>query len=297
MVDGNTLIVDRWSAIDVSVNAVLNNEYPYSVPNHLGQYSSNLPSLVVIGLPFYLLGDVGYLQSFTFLLFAYIVYTSFSNYKVRLFGILLLISSVFYLWEVYTKSELMSNFIFVLGFIILWQKKYLKSNFEKPFLLGIVSSFIALTRIPTLIPLIIFLFKDFIKTSLKKKIYFILSSLITAFLLGFMVLKDCPSFEVLKTYNPLTLQGNKTPLLISLASLILPIFLSFKVNTKIIDTLKYSILVLLIPVLGHFLLRWFNYGFDAIINNSIADISYFNMVSPFLIIYILFQLEKELVAE
>ncbi|WP_090118670.1 hypothetical protein [Lutibacter oricola] len=292
-VDGNTLIVDRWSAIDVSVHAVLNGEYPYSIPNHLGQYSSNLPSLVIIGLPFYLFGDVGFLQSFTFLFFAYILHKSFTNYKVKLLGILLLISSIFYLWEVYTKSELMSNFIFVLGFIVLWSKKYSKSLFKKSFLLGVITSFIALTRIPVLIPLVIFLFKDFLNTSIKKKIYFIISSMVVTLFLGFVVLKDCPNIEVLKNYNPLTLQGNKTPLLISLISLLLPFFISFKVKNEAINTVLYSIPIILIPILGHFLSSWFNYGFEKTIFNSFADISYFNMVSPLLIYYIIYSFNKE----
>ena len=65
-VDGNTLNIDRWSAMEVGIEALLNNEYPYSAIDHLGGRTSNLPTLLFLGIPFYLIGDVGYLQSFTF---------------------------------------------------------------------------------------------------------------------------------------------------------------------------------------------------------------------------------------
>lgn len=292
LVDGNSLSVDRWSAIAVSSEGVLNGEYPFSIPNHLNQYSSNLPSLIFIGLPFYLLGDVGYLQSFAFLFFAYVIHKTIKTYRLKLFGITLLICSVPYLWEVYTKSDLMSNFIFILGFIVLWNKKYSKALFEKPVLLGGITSFIALTRIPTIIPLGVYLFKSFIKTSGKKRLLFLASAVSVIVILTFIVLKDCPSIEVLKNYNPLILQGNKSPFLVNLISVLLPFYFSFKVK-NISETINYSILFISFPVLVHFLSQCFKYGFESTIFNSNADLSYFNMVTPFLIYSIILLLEKK----
>jgi len=229
-VDGHLLNVDRWSAIDVSVNAVLNGQYPFSIPNHLNQYSSNLPSLIFVGLPFYLLGDVGYLQSFAFLFYIFVIYKVFATYKIRFLGLFLLVCSTSYLWEIYVKSDLMSNFIFVLGFIVLWHKYYSKELFKKPVLLGVIVSFIAFTRIPTIIPLILFLFKGFIKTSYKNRLYFLISSISVILISTFIVLKNCPSIDVLRNYNPLILQGNKSPFLVNLISILLPLYFSFKVK-------------------------------------------------------------------
>ncbi len=62
--DGNSLKVDRWSAIDVAISALLNGEYPYTAIDHLNGRTSNFPGLLVLGIPFYLLGNVGYLQIF-----------------------------------------------------------------------------------------------------------------------------------------------------------------------------------------------------------------------------------------
>ncbi len=51
-IDGNTLNTDRWSAMEVTIQSVLNGEYPYMVKDHLDQTSSNLPGLFYIGLHF-----------------------------------------------------------------------------------------------------------------------------------------------------------------------------------------------------------------------------------------------------
>ena len=118
-VGGSNLNVDRWSAMSVSIKALLENNYPYTELDHLNQGSSNLPSLFIIGLPFYLLGNIGFIQSFSFLFYTFLIYKTIKSPKARLAGILLLITSIFYLWEIYVKSDLMSNFIFILGFILL----------------------------------------------------------------------------------------------------------------------------------------------------------------------------------
>ena len=66
-----SLNVDRLDALDMGVEAVLNGEYPYNQVNRLGNESSNLPVLILLGLPFYLLfGSAVYLQNFCFLLFS-----------------------------------------------------------------------------------------------------------------------------------------------------------------------------------------------------------------------------------
>ena len=139
-VDGTTLNVDRWSAMDVAVNALLNREYPYSAVDHMQGRTSNLPSLIFIGIPFFLMGDVGYLQSVTFILFLYVIYDIFKSYRDRLFCILLLVLSPSYIWEIYVKSDLMSNFILVLLFLIIIQKKISKGGKLNTILISFLSS-------------------------------------------------------------------------------------------------------------------------------------------------------------
>jgi hypothetical protein len=115
--DGNTLKVDRWSAMDVAIRALLNGEYPYTAVDHLKGRTSNFPGLLILGIPFYLLGNVGSLQVFSFLLLSFVLYQA-TNIKQAIFYILLLILSPAFWWEIFAISDLMSNIfsVFVLYF-------------------------------------------------------------------------------------------------------------------------------------------------------------------------------------
>ena len=284
-VEGRHLHVDRWSAMEVSVSALLHGEYPYTAPDHLDGRSSNLPSLILLGLPFYLLGDVGFLQSFRFLFFVLVLLKTVETGKARLLGLLLLIGSAAYLWEVFVKSDLMSNFIFLLGFTALWHKKYNGLSFNRPLLLGGLSGFLFYTRVVALIPLTLFLFHDFLYASLRKKVFFIAASSATVALLTWLVLKDCPSLDVLKAYNPLALQNRQLPFVVSLITVVLPFFFSHKVRS-LLTLMRYSVLFLGIPVTTAFLLSLTKNGFHSIIHESAFDLSYFNIITPFLIYYL-----------
>ena len=157
-INGNNLNVDRWSAMEVGIKALLNGQYPYSAIDHLRGRTSNLPSLIFIGIPFYLMGNIGYLQSFAFLIFSLIMYIAFNNYRDRLFCMLLLTLSPSYLWEVYVKSDLMSNFIFILFFLIVVQNKIIKDKKINPIILPFISTALVLTRLTVIIPISLLLF-------------------------------------------------------------------------------------------------------------------------------------------
>ena len=135
MVDGNDLTVDRWSAMEVSAKSVLNLEYPYDKLDHRNGTSSNFPGLIFLGIPFYLLGDVGFLQPFIFAIVCYIVFKLNLSNTQKLSFLFLLTASIAYLWEVYVKSDLMSNLFLVLLFLLLWDKKYKSNYFKKPIFL------------------------------------------------------------------------------------------------------------------------------------------------------------------
>lgn len=287
-VDGNSLNVDRWSAMDVGISKVLNGEYPYNAKNHLGQYSSNLPSLMILGLPFYFLGDVGYLQSATFLLLSYLIFLEFKTSKLSFLILFLFISSPAYLYEIYVKSDLLSNLIFAIGFIIILNKKYHKNLFSKPYLIGFFAAFLLFTRVILVIPLTIFLFQSFAKTTLVNKIKFLISGFITLAILSFLVLMNCPDTDTLIHYNPFILQGNKSPLIINILALVLPFLLSFRVK-NLASTMAFSFFVLALPVLSSFFENLVNQGlYQTIIKNS-SDITYIGMLLPFVIFYITYQ--------
>jgi hypothetical protein len=291
-VDGTLLNVDRWSALDVSVSALLDNQYPYTAKDHLGGYSSHLPTLLLLATPFYLLGDVGLLQSALFLFFVYFIYITIENPKARVLALLFLTLSVSYLWEIYVKSDLVSNFILIAGFISLWYKKR-SPTLNRPILLGSLSGLLLLTRIVTFIPLSVALFREFFQSPLKTKIRFITSALITISILLFIVFRNSPSKEMLLEYNPFKLQGSQLPIIIGIILMVLPLLFS-GMYRSLSGMLRLIILFLTIPVSLAFIINLVKNGFSSIIFNSSFDLSYFNMLIPFIVIFLALKFEEKI---
>ena len=290
-VDGYQLNTDRWSAMEAAVKALLNNEYPYSAIDHLNGRTSNLPTLIIIGIPFYLIGNVGYFQSFSFLLFIVLLLRIFDNYKTRLFGLVLLISSASYGWEIYSKSDLISNIILVALFVAIIQKKYDSGKKSDPVLMAILSASLVLTRLVVIIPLALLLVKIFFEYSSRDRFKFTISALLCVVILSFIIFRNCHTFENLKNYNPFDLQNRQLPLIVSVILIIIPIIYSFRIK-GLNHLIKSSIVLLLIPIILSFLLTLFSNGIYNSILQSAFDISYFDIVMPFLIIYIALSLDQ-----
>ncbi|MCZ2085334.1 MAG: hypothetical protein LC112_13790 [Flavobacteriales bacterium] len=291
-VDGNSLNVDRWDAMEVGIKAIFNNEYPYNIKDFLGRESSNLPFLMILGMPFYFLfGSVGFLQSFSFLLFSYLIFKVFDNYKLRFAGLILLVLSPSYLWEVYVKSDLMSNFILVAGFSFLVWTQFITRKKIKVEWISLMTALILLTRLSVLIPLIILLFKVFYKFSVKEKVRFILVFLFTVSGLLYVFFHNAPNWDVILEHNPFAIQGGKQPLILSVSYIALAIFFAFKAKSFFAVALS-SALLLFIAVLTPYLLALAEYGYENIMVESYFDLSFFNMSTPFLIVNLIFILKR-----
>jgi len=286
-VDGNTLKVDRWSAMEVGIKALLNGEYPYSAIDHLNGRTSNLPTLLFIGIPFYFLGNIGFLQSFSFILFIYITFKVFNDYKDRLLCILLLIFSPSYLWEIYVKSDLMSNFIIILSVIIFMQDRISRNIKISPLFESFLLTSLIMTRVTAFIPISILFFKHFYKYSVQKKIIFIAVSLATVIIFSYICFNKVSSLENFYEHNPFELQNRQLPSVISFILIIIPMIYSFR--TKDLKSIIHlTVIFLLLPISIAFLITISFYGFTASLFESSFDISYFNMVLPFLLLSLIF---------
>jgi hypothetical protein len=284
-VDGYQLNTDRWSAMEAAIKALLNNEYPYSATDHLNGRTSNLPTLIIIGIPFYLIGNIGYLQSFSFLLFIVLLIKVFDNYKVRLFALALLIFSASYGWEIYSKSDLISNIIISALFVTIIQKRYDSGKKSDPVLLAFLSASLVLTRLVVIIPLALLLVKIFLKYSVKNKARFGIAAILCVAILSFIVFRNYHTFNNLKIYNPFELQNRQLPFIISVILIVIPIIYSYRIK-NLNHLIKSSTVLLSVPVVLSFSLTLLRNGIDNSILNSAFDISYFNIISPFLIIYL-----------
>ena len=286
-VDGDTLMVDRWSAMEVGIKALLNGEYPYSALDHLNGRTSNLPTLLFIGIPFYFLGNIGFLQSFAFLLFIYITFKVFNDYKSRLLCISLLIFSPSYLWEIYVKSDLMSNFIIILSVVVFIQDRISRKIKISPLFESFLLTSLIMTRVTAIIPISILFFKHFYKYSVQKKLIFIAVSLATIIIFSYICFNKVSSLEHFYKHNPFELQNRQLPSVISFVLIILPMIYSFR--TKDIKSIIYLIvLFLLLPISIAFFTSIYYSGFTATLLESSFDISYFNMVLPFLLLSLTF---------
>jgi len=285
-VDGLSLNTDRWSALEVLIKSVLNGKYPYDVLDHLGNTTSNLPGLFYIGLPFYLLGDVGFLQPFTFLLLSlFIIFSEIKNDKKVVVLFLILFSPAYY-WEVIGKSDLMSNCILLLLFISYWQQKFQGKVFKRYYLLAFFVSLFVLTRGIVVIPLTLFLFSKYLKISIKSKIYFAFCFLFFLFLFSLPILINFPDFEFVKEHNPFNHQTAFASKFLTILSLILPFIFSSKVK-KTSDIFLYSIYILGGLVFITFILNIIEEGFYNSIYGNLFDISYLSMILPFIFFYLL----------
>lgn len=285
-VDKFSLQVDRWSAMEVCIKALLHNEYPYSAIDHLQGRSSNLPALIFIGIPFYLLGDVGYLQSFTFIIFLFLICIFFKSYRVRFWALMTIIFSSAYCYDIYVKSDIISNSILTLAFVTLSEKFYKRGRKKDILFNGIGSAMLIMTRIVTVIPLIVLLLKRFFKMSFKNKGLFIGIFLFIVILSFIIVFQNVETIDNFMRYNPFYLQNSQLPFLLSLLCILVAIVYSFFIN-NLESIIKACTITLLVTVSLSLIAKTVEFnGFYNSILNSRFDISYFNFVNPFLIFYL-----------
>ncbi|MCG1036047.1 hypothetical protein [Polaribacter sargassicola] len=285
-VDGLSLNTDRWSALDVLIKSILEIKYPYAILDHLGNTTSNLPGLFYIGLPFYLLGDIGFLQPFTFLFLSlFIIQSNIKNDQKVFIFLLILISPAFY-WEVIAKSDLMSNCILLLIFICFWQKKFRNKLFKKKGLLAIIVALFCLTRGIVMIPLTLFLFAPFVKIASKKKISFLLYLFFFGVLISLPILFSLPSLDFIIEHNPFNHQTRYAPKILIILSLLVPFFLSFKVKYSS-DVFLFSTYIFSGLMLITFGLNIIEEGFYNNVFGDLFDISYLSMILPFIFFYFL----------
>lgn len=290
-IDGNTLNSDRWSAMHTTINGVLNGNYPYSLKDHLGQTSSNLPGLFFIGLPFYLIGNVSLLQPFIFLVTSLLLFKSKLEMYKKAIIVFLLIVSPAYLWEIFAKSDLLSNIFILVFFIILWDIKFKLNYFKYPFLLSFFIAFLVLTRGIVVIPLTLFLFSSFIKSSNKAKLKFSIGFLINMVLISFPFLITLPEIEVIKEHNPFNHQTRFTPKWVQITFIILPFIFGVRIK-KIHQVIFQSLLFLTLLLFLSFILEIIDEGYKNTLHNSSFDISYLTMILPFSILYFITNTKK-----
>jgi hypothetical protein len=108
-VDPQSLQVDRWSALGNFIGAIPRGEYPYGKLSHLGHLISGFPMLFVVALPFYFLGDVGWMQFAALAAFAILSRKVGGGPEAATLAVLLLFAQPGFHYEVFARSDLFAN--------------------------------------------------------------------------------------------------------------------------------------------------------------------------------------------
>ena len=212
----------------------------------------------------------------------YLIYKYLNTYQERVKALLLILISVSYYWEIYAKSDLLSNSIFLFLGILYFNKKEHFETQTSIIKAGFITISLLFSRLFTLIPLILVLSKKFIIWDFRKKTTFSITILAVASICLYIVLHAVPNLNTLLKDNPLELQNRQNPLLLSIIFITIPLIYSQYIKSEI-GLLYSSIFFLSIPILSSFLIRLTKMGWQETIYESGTDISYFNILLPLVI--------------
>jgi len=285
--DPHKIRVGRYLALDDWIARFFNGEFPYA--SHT--YPSGFPFLFVMAMPFYFLGDLGFFQIFSFLVFAALIYLRHRQTSMNRFRcIFLLITAPLFLYEIVVRSDLFSNMVMVMLYLAILELYEPRVNHLTLGLLGIIGGFLLSTRGIVLliyIPFFGYLFFTKGKSTFGRKGLIIKSGLFLLSLLFGFSLSLMPlaiwGWKQFISFGSFSIQLSYAPNWL----LILSVVCSFS-SVLIIKSLKgiYSaISFLLFGVIGIALVKaLFNYGWYKTIVGDGFDISYFSFALPFLII-------------
>src|SRR5690554_770708 len=280
-----SLMVDRWSVISSFWDNYFSDKYVYLATSHRGNYPGPMPFYYILALPFYLLGELGYFSLLGIIVFLSLLKFDKISVPKQTIAIILLCSSVFFLWEVISRSN-----VFLNGSLILFSIIYLLKSIEqkKPYFVlwnGIFIGLMLSTRNVFVIPYII-TFLYLLKTkelSVKEVIQTGFVTILT-FTLTFLpfIYNYIEEFEIM---NPFIIQSDYlmpqylTFLCVAVSSLFV-----FLIKSKE-DTYYYSGLALFMTISIYFIYHIIEIGLTDSYFNSVVDISYFILSMPFLMYY------------
>ena len=275
IVSPESLIVDRWSVISTFWEAVFNRVYPYSALSHLGNIPGPMPVYFILALPFYLVGEIGYMTIFGLLLFLLLVNKLKITSALKLWSTLFLTGSAFLWWETICRSTIFFNSVIVLA-CILWFHGREKHEGGKSFYFQAAVIGLALsTRSILAIPVIISFFAAFRRNEISMK-NLIISVLIATLIFCLTFLPVILFFpDRFPENNPFLTQSTYLmPLGLSAGFIILSAGLSLP-GKSATDDIFYSGLALFITIAGYFLFKLLENGITMAYYGSSADISYF----------------------
>lgn len=282
-----SLMVDRWSVISSFWDNYFSDKYVYLATSHMGNYPGPMPFYYILALPFYLLGELGYFSLFGII--AFLILLKFDKISVsnQTIAVILLCSSIFFLWEVISRSNVFLNGSLVLFSIIFLLKSIDKKTSYFVVCNGILIGLMLSTRNVFVIPYIItFLYILKYKTISIKEVFYIGIITILTFVSTFIpfIYNHIEEFKIM---NPFIIQSDYLmPQYLTVICVIVSSLFVFLVKSKE-DVYFYSGIALFMTISIYFVYHLIHSGFTESFFNSRVDISYFILSMPFLMCYFL----------
>lgn len=283
-IDVETLNVDRWSIITNFWDAFFQEKYAYFSLSNQGNPPGPMPFYFIIALPFYLIGELGFLSlSGIFVCYFMGKYLNFNN--IQLLLILLFITlSTFYIWEIASRSNVLINSILILLSISYFEnfKKY--STYKILISSAIIGCLLSTRNVFAIAYIIYFMY-----VLLDKKINFKQLFVITVLSIFFFSCTFIPfvkgHFDKFFEMNPFIVQSTYLiPFGYTIAFLCIAFASSFLVKS-FNDAIFYIGINLFTSILIYCIYLIVEIGFHQAYIASVIDISYFIFCIPFLLIY------------
>lgn len=151
--------MDRDSALSRWIEAIVAGRFPYHELTRNGNPISVLPFIPLVGMPFYLFGNVGLLQIFSFVCLVAMLYHIYRNHTLsRSCSVFILSAAPLLFFEVIARSDLMTNMTIILFVPFVLETRHSR-NLS---LLGVLLGCATATRIamlPVIFTIVLYLFK------------------------------------------------------------------------------------------------------------------------------------------
>ncbi len=284
MIPVESLNVDRWSIITGFWDTALSGEYAYFGKGYSGNPPGPMPFYFILAFPFYLMGELGYYSLLgIFVFYGLLTYSQVAE-SLKTKGIILILISLFYLWEVNSRSNIFTNSVLIL-FSMVYILEQQEFNTKNSVVSGILVGLLLSTRNVFIIPYIItFLYLLRINKINIKQLTLIGIISITAYVVTFLpfIIGHYNDFLVM---NPFIIQSSFfIPPAYTLGFILIAIVVSFFCKRNE-DVYFFSSLSLFVSILIYFMYHVIHSGFYSSYFESIVDISYFIFCIPFLMYF------------
>jgi hypothetical protein len=272
-----TTRVGRLPAINEWLGNLINGKFPYRAESN----PSGFPFLFFITVPFYLLGDVGYLEVFGLLLFILIIINNANFGKELILKLSLLLFSLPVFYELFVRSELLTNITLFIAVAIPIYTKLSKE--DNKLVLGagaIIMGMLLSTRL--IVGLLLFLFLIFIYRNDFKRFFIFGIISFSVFLLTLLpfYLWDAEYFI---TKGPFSVQLLYLPIW-AIVLFVIVIVYAGTIISSLREFFFASGIILFLLTLVSFSITIYNFGITNALFNDYFDISYFIFALPFCIL-------------